>query len=171
METKAINWERGSVYIKSHSMKGMKGADPNWGPQENNVQSSSVSFSLDLDWSPMSFGLSLPIIDWKLFQAPITGSYPQFPAQGKHICPAPGSVFYQCAPKLLCCSPASTGQVEMTMRHTSRLLCCSKPRHKWRHSQMKRKTLQGQQIPKAKSSGGTQVLGWFIWFVGQQLFL
>lgn len=84
----------------------------------------------------MSFGPSLPVFfDWKLFQAAITGSDPHIPAQVKAhlLCPCLGQ---HSTSMLQNCSAAQTniGQVEMTMGCTSRLLCCSKPRHKWRQS-------------------------------------
>lgn len=179
METKAINWERGSVYInESYSTKG---ADPNSGPHKlRSPQEQYTKFKRllqpRLSLVPNVIWTKLAHIFWL---ETIPGSHHWV------RCPHP-------------CSGESTFAVPLAWTAwVSVLPACSKtallPQPtlvKWRwpwdappdcsvapnqgtngDSQMERRTPQGQQIPKARSSGGTLALGWFIWFGGRQLFL
>lgn len=155
----------------------MKGADPNSGPDKLSSPKEQYTVFKCLLQPRLSL---VPNVTWTkpvhvFWLEAIPGSHcwvrSPDPCSG-------GSTFAlplgQCSTSVLqncSAAPTNAGQEEMTMVLTSRLLCCSKARHKWRHSQMDRKIPQGQQIPKAKSSGGTLAQGWFIWFVGHQLFL
>lgn len=166
MKTKAINWERGSVYISHTAWKEWKEqiqnqVPTNWGPHKSNIKCSSVCFSPDSVWSPMSFGPSLPIFfDWELFHHWLRSSDP---CSGESTFTLPLG-----APKLLCCpsQPWSSGDDHGIHCSAAPNQGTSGDKVTWRE-----KTPQGQQFPKAKSRGGTLALGWFIRFVGHQLFL
>lgn len=109
METKAINWERGSVYInKSYSMKG---ADPNSGrhklrsPQEQYMKfkcllQPRLSLVLHVIWTKPAriFWLEAIPGSHHWVRSPYACS-----GESTFAVPLPGSAFYQHAPKLLCC--------------------------------------------------------------------